>query len=230
MIETLKKSFIISLIIQLIIIVITFHGFFINVETEDKPLKEGMVIENIVQYVEFSFYIIMLFIIKRFNHTNITNIRYIDWVITTPLMLLSTIIVMKYFENKETETKQLNIIEFLKEYKTTICKILFYNLLMLLFGYLGDIDVISKISSLVIGFIFFALLFYEIYNNFIKDKDIKINNNLFTFVFIIWSIYGIVAMLPDMYKDLVYNKLDIVSKNIYALFLYYKIISIKNIR
>lgn len=230
MIESLKKSFIISLIIQLIIVVITFHGFFVNVSLEDRPLKEGMIIENIVQYVEFLFYVIMLFIIKRFNHTNITNIRYIDWVITTPLMLLSTIIVMKYFENKENKGKQLNIIEFLKENKITICKILFYNLLMLLFGYLGDIGVISKISSLVIGFIFFALLFYEIYNNFIKDKCVNINNNLFTFVFIIWSLYGIVAILPDIYKDFIYNKLDIVSKNFYALFLYYKIISIKNIR
>ena len=31
MIETLKKSFLISLIIQLIIVVITFHGFFVKI-------------------------------------------------------------------------------------------------------------------------------------------------------------------------------------------------------
>ena len=223
MIKVLKYSFYLSLIAQLIIVLITFHGFFIPVTEEDKPLKNGMVIENIVQYVEFTFYIIMLFIIKKLNIVNITNVRYIDWVITTPLMLLSTVIVMKYFENKENKEKQFSLTEFLNEYKFTLGKILIFNLFMLLFGYLGDINVISKFNSLWIGFVFFALVFYEIYVVFIKDKNIKINNNLYIFVFIIWSLYGCVAMIPGIKKDIIYNILDVISKNFYALFLYYKL-------
>ena len=134
----------------------------------------------------------MIYSLNSIKLNLITPTRYIDWVITTPLMLLSTLIFMEYDKSKNNNDKQLSFLEFIKKYKIPLIKILIFNLFMLLFGYLGDINVISKFNSLWIGFVFFALVFYEIYVVFIKDKNIKINNNLYIFVFIIWSLYGCV--------------------------------------
>jgi len=50
---------------------------------------------------------------------------------------------------------------------------------------------------------------------------------LFLFVFIVWSIYGVAAMMPTPYKNISYNILDIIAKNFYGLYIYYKILQYK---
>ena len=63
-----------------------------------------------------------------------TSRRYIDWVITTPTMLLSTVMFMRYQEVKEQdklEETPVRTLEFLKENKTTITFMLIYNFAML---------------------------------------------------------------------------------------------------
>ena len=219
--KILKYSFIFSIIFQIISIIITFNGNLIEVSENKKELKTGMILENIVQYIELTFYILMIVSLKHIKLDNITIPRYLDWIITTPLMLLSTIIIMKYFENNKNNTKQNTVYEIIKKNKITLIKIFIYNLLMLLCGYLGEIGIISKFHSVLIGFLFFTLLFIEIYNNFVNN--IYINKQLFVFIVTIWSFYGIAALLPNTLKNIFYNKLDIIAKNCYALFIYYKL-------
>ena len=54
----------------------------------------------------------------------------------------------------------------------------------------------------------------------------NISSNLFTFIFIIWILYGFAAMLSTIPKNISYNILDIIAKNFYGLFIVYKIIEI----
>ena len=39
--------------------------------------------------------------------------------------------------------------------------------------------------------------------------------------------YGIAAMMPTPYKNISYNMLDIVAKNFYGIYIYYKILQYK---
>ena len=261
--DILKKSFIFSIIIQIIIIVITFWG---NIkEIKNKKLKISMILENVVQYIAFIFYNIILYSINKIE--NITIPRYIDWLITTPIMLISIILIMKNFEeenkdneikenkdneikenkenelkeNKENEIKEnkenkikgkeeneikedgyKKVINFIIDEKNNIIKIILLNCLMLISGFLGEIGIINRFNSVLIGFVFFILLFNEIYKNYVKD--IKSNINLFNFIIIVWSIYGLAALFNKINKNIIYNILDIISKNIFALFIFYKII------
>ena len=62
----------------------------------------------------------------------------------------------------------------------------------------------------------FVYNFYIIYERYAKHTDLGIK--LFIFLIIIWSLYGVAAYMNIKVKNLMYNCLDIVSKNFYGLF------------
>tara|TARA_B100001094_G_C18193112_1_gene808666 strand:+ start:1276 stop:1932 length:657 start_codon:yes stop_codon:yes gene_type:complete len=215
---------------QLITSIIPLHAFFIKIPENDKILTDILGLETIVQFVEMIFYIWIAYSVLNVN--KMASRRYIDWVITTPMMLLSTIMFMKYKETKEIkkdndlEKKSLNTKDFLNDNKENIFSIFGYNLLMLLFGYLGETNVISKYLSIPIGFIFFIKSFEIIYKNY-ANKTLQ-GENLFLFLTIIWALYGIAATFPVNMKNVSYNMLDLISKNFYGLYIYYEIMKLKN--
>jgi len=143
--------------------------------------------------------------------------RYYDWFITTPLLLLSVIIYFHYLQNKKNYTLK----EFWKKEnnKNSYTKIVIYNILMLLSGFLGELKIIPRIYSTIIGFVFFILLFKELHK-FTKDnKDSKI---FFNYFMLLWSFYGISYMFNSKIKNTGYNILDLFSKTLYGLYILYK--------
>ncbi len=106
--KVLALTVIISLIVQFITGVVGIHGLFIPLEKEDEILWEVLVMEMIVQFIEFAFYIWLAFGLYSYSSKksnfplfDVTKRRYIDWFITTPTMLLSTIIFLRYLEYKD---------------------------------------------------------------------------------------------------------------------------------
>ena len=209
-----------SLWVQIITTLLSLDGFRYDVTPENSILKEILFIETFVQFIEGFFY---SYIISGLHDIKLmTPRRYFDWLITTPIMLFSTIIFFKYSELKETgKLKQFSTIEFYEENKDDVHKIVTYNALMLLFGYLGETGKLNKMLSISIGFIFFFLSFKLIYQQYAVKS--KLGLILFKILFIVWILYGVAAMLPDVPKNICYNTLDIFSKNFYGLFIYYKI-------
>ena len=92
---------------------------------------------------------------------------------------------------------------------------------MLTFGYLGEVNIISKFISIPVGFMFFAKAFEDIYHKF-GNKTV-VGERLFLFLLVVWSLYGVAAMFPDNLKNVSYNILDVIAKNFYGLYIYYKI-------
>tara|TARA_Y100000591_G_scaffold269273_1_gene243758 strand:- start:150 stop:554 length:405 start_codon:yes stop_codon:yes gene_type:complete len=129
---------------------------------------------------------------------------------------------MEFKYNRENDGEKITLKKFLYDKKYDIFKIVVFNGLMLLFGYLGETGIISKYIGIPLGFLFFGLAFKVIYDNYALKT--KIGYRLFLFVFIVWSIYGIAAMMPIPYKNISYNILDIIAKNFYGLYIYYKIL------
>jgi bacteriorhodopsin len=221
-IKTVKNTIWFSLILQIITGLIPLQGLFIKLEEKDAILSDILTLETTVQFIELLFYVWIAFSVM--NIKKMAARRYIDWVITTPTMLLSTIMFMKYQERKERgelESKPLKTMEFIKENKNQILKLFGFNFLMLVFGYLGEVNTISKYIAIPIGFGFFYKAFELIYNNYAATTTI--GKQLFTFLVSVWSLYGVAAIMSPNVKNVSYNLLDIVAKNFYGLYIYYQI-------
>ena len=210
-----------SLIIQLITGIIGISGINYKLDKKDDILKSALKLETLVQLVEFIFYVYLVYSIhNKIVPNTITSIRYFDWMITTPTMLLSTIIYLKYNEEKE-KNKTIELFDLLKSEKNNILKILFANWMMLLFGYLGEINVIDIKYTTSIGFIFFAYMFKLLYSNYaVKTEE---GLKLYWPMFFIWSLYGVAAVFDFNIKNTSYNILDIFAKNFYGIFLFFLI-------
>ena len=210
-----------SIIIQ-IITGIGLHGVFINLPEKHKILQSILTLEMIVQFIELFFYILILQPMVKSALPQMAAARYIDWVITTPTMLLTAIILFKYEEHLEKNIdKKIEFFDFLKTDSDNIVSIFVCNFLMLFFGYLGEIGIIDKKLSTIIGFIFLGITFYIIYKNYaVKSKNAK---KLFYYMFIVWAIYGIAALMNTSTKNTMFNILDIFAKNFMGLYLYYRI-------
>ena len=209
----------ISLVVQLLTGTIGSLGLFIELEEKDAILRDILKLETIVQFVEFVFY---YWLVNNLSNIpdNVTLIRYIDWNITTPLMLISTAMYMKYNTEKE-KKKKIHSKKFIENEKKPIYELITYNFLMLLFGLLGELEYLSKYISFPLGFIFFYLSFKVINDNYVGDNTTNIY--LYNFLFVIWSLYGVAALFNFEVKNTCYNILDIFSKNFYGLFIFYVI-------
>jgi bacteriorhodopsin len=209
----LYESAKLSLYAQLITGFIDTWGLNIKVPIEKEIFRTLLKIELFVQIIEFIFYV---WLVKNINtHSNITKYRYFDWMITTPLMLVT---LMAFIDDSRVNS----LTEFLKNNKTIITEVLILNFLMLYFGYLGETGVLKINESVFIGFIPFLIYYNKIFNKFIKNKHIpNIKKKVFYYFFIIWTLYGIAALLPYTLKNILYNIFDLFSKNFFGLFLVY---------
>ena len=246
----LHLSLKVSVVVQVISMVIQFFPMFMSVPPAYMILKQLLFLENIVQVVQGSFYAWLVYNIK--NETNITSKRYIDWAITTPIMLITLICYMIFLRtnNENIETmqniddiektqKQIDIFSILRENSAVIITIVVLNALMLLFGYLGETNVIPIVWGVLIGFIPFTIYYYLIYNNFVKSDTNTSNTQsninttilkLFLYFVFFWSLYGLIGFLPYYVKNTLYNIIDLFSKNFFGLLLSYLIFtnSVKN--
>tara|TARA_B110000285_G_scaffold213935_1_gene258762 strand:+ start:1565 stop:2254 length:690 start_codon:yes stop_codon:yes gene_type:complete len=208
-----------SLVIQFIIAIICLLGTFIKLDVPDKILHEVLVLETVVQFIEFSFYV---WLIYNFNNIkiDISVVRYYDWFLTTPTMLFALICFMVYFHKKteiNSTTEEMSLENIYHENSNIINKILASNAIMLLLGYLGELNIISKVTGFLGGTFFLLYAFYYIYVTFVQEHSI--NKYLFWFNFILWSGYGIAYLLSHENKNNVYNILDVFAKNINGLFI-----------
>jgi bacteriorhodopsin len=208
-------SGILSLIVQFVIGVINFFAINLETEQEDILLKDLLRMELVVQSIEFVFYFWLIYYFSSVSK-NITSVRYLDWAITTPLMLIT----LCGFLNHDGSTPT-RLIDFLKNHKSSIITIVFLNAAMLLFGLVGEFGYLNPYLSTALGFIPFILNFKYIKDTFLPtDKD-KFKNAIFYWFVFFWALYGVFAIMNYTIKNTGYNILDIFSKNFLGLFLAY---------
>jgi bacteriorhodopsin len=191
--------------------IIDYLGLQINIPKEKNIYKDLLRTELGVQVVEFIFYIWM---VLNFNNIkNITPYRYFDWLITTPIMLFT---LTAYLDTNNYSS----LTEFLRANKKDTEKIVIANLLMLMFGLLGELNFLHYKTAIILGFIPFVYYFKLIWKKYIYNKEVSLDRKvLFYFFAIIWTLYGLAAFLPYELKNVSYNILDLFSKNLFGLFL-----------
>jgi len=218
-------SLITSVVIQIITGIIELFSLFVKLPLKFAFLKQMMLMEVFVQVIEGSFYMYWLLNFKKI--VNITPNRYIDWVITTPTMLINLIFYLIFLKYKEDNiSDRLNFFELFKSEFYTISTVLLLNWAMLLFGYLGEISVIPVLFGVALGFIPFLIYYYIIYKKYavLSNDGFKI----FGYFFIFWALYGIAAVFPYKLKNACYNILDLFAKNFFGVFLTYLIFKNKS--
>ena len=198
-----KFSFMITYILLLTTATITFVE---AMRTKIPTVRHVLNLETCISLVAGYFYSIFIDKIgnseKNFIHIDwkeITEMRYIDWSITTPFML----IVLSLVIGGSNKTPL---------HFPTMLLIVALNYFMLYMGYLGEVGVISKISAMLAGFVGFALMFYVIYITFVSVRYSVANYTLFLLYFIIWGLYGFVYLLTEEYKNITMNILDLTAK------------------
>ena len=213
-------TLVISIIVQIVTGIIEIGAFFIKVPATYLLIRQLLIIELIVQFFEGTFYVWL-----AYNFTKVLNVtpkRYIDWVITTPSMLITLMVYLIYLNNSvenNTNTNELELFAIFKDNSTIFISILLLNWLMLLFGYLGEMKIIPVLLGVFLGFIPFLLYYYMIYVNYVNEKTP--GYLLFWYFFLFWSMYGFVAVLPYYIKNSFYNILDLFAKNFFGIFLSY---------
>jgi len=215
-------TLVISIIVQIVTGVIEIGALFLKVPTNNYLIKELLILEVTVQIIESAFYFWLAYNVTTL--LNMTPKRYMDWVITTPTMLLTLILYLIYLDKKrKNETNNLTFFTLLKENSDIILPIIILNWLMLLFGYLSEMKKIPTLIGVVLGFIPFLTYYYMIYINYVNENSI--GYLLFWYFFFFWALYGVVAVLPYYVKNSFYNILDLFAKNFFGLFLSYLIFS-----
>ena len=219
---TVYNSLIVSVIIQILTGIVEFLALFVKVPLNFNIIRQLLTLEIIVQFIEGSFYLYWLY---NFNNVeNITPKRYLDWMITTPTMLVTLVLYLIFLHNRENNIeKSLDFFELISENFTNLSYILVLNWLMLLFGYLGEVNIIPVLLGVTLGFIPFFIYYYIIYTNYaVLSED---GYKIFLYFLFFWSLYGVAAVLPYNIKNTLYNILDLFAKNFFGIFLTYIILT-----
>lgn len=146
---------------------------------------------------------------SKIDFSSINQVRYVDWAITTPIMLLVLLIVFGINTG--------NVMPSIGFYGL----ILFFNYLMLLFGFINESKGKNKMMRYqILGFISFFILFGLIGMKYIwVAAPILANNVIFYIYLILWAFYGIFhSFSNEKIKNIGYNVLDLFAKCFVGIF------------
>tara|TARA_Y100001972_G_C7588613_1_gene295104 strand:- start:38 stop:793 length:756 start_codon:yes stop_codon:yes gene_type:complete len=184
--------------------ILTVLASFSDIAKENTYLRQALVSEscvNIVAGLTYSLFIKYLYE-EHLTLEGVTPLRYLDWAITTPLLLFSFTLYVQYFD-EDTRTTTVDF--------TPLIYIIAFNFGMLYFGFLGETGDSNQLLFFVLGFGAYAGLFYFLYEKYVDGRD----NTILTYYIIfavVWGLYGLAYLLPIQWKNIVYNILDVISK------------------
>lgn len=120
-------------------------------------------------------------------------LRYLDWVITTPLLLIELCILIGI------------------EKWSLIVPILFLNLSVFVFGWFGETQRVPRPIGCLLAFIPFFILFFLLYR-------FGNTSGYLPFFFVVWTLYGLSYLIPiQRVRNFSYNILDVVSKGLFSI-------------
>ncbi|NBY40330.1 MAG: hypothetical protein EBQ66_05395 [Flavobacteriia bacterium] len=203
-----KFSFSITYIFLLTTATITFIE---AMRTNNPTVRHVLNIETAISLIAGYFYSAFLEKIsvyekddRKIDWKDITMTRYIDWSMTTPLMLLVLCMVLSQ-----------NIGRII--HLPVILSVIALNYVMLYVGYLGENNVVTRGFANVSGFAAFFAMFALIFKEFVSPKYNFSNYVIFGIFVAIWALYGVFYMWNEDYKNIGMNVLDCLAKCCFGL-------------
>ena len=201
------QSAVASLVIQILVGSVTTAAFFVDTSDEKRTdIQVILALELSSQVIEFFWYLTVVLTYAEIK----TWTRYIDWVISTPVMLVSTALFFQHRNGSDLGS----IFQTWWIYAT-----LAFNWIMLAFGFAAERGLFHPPTLAIFlgGFAFVAS--FTCLSIPIREND-DFSVGLFWVMYGVWGLYGIAAVLPYRPKNVAYNCLDLVSKNFYGVFLF----------
>lgn len=124
-------------------------------------------------------------------------IRYSDWLLTTPLLLMT---LAAYYNFSTALTREL----------------VAYNIAMIVFGFMYEVT--GNRVYWTIGTVAYLLIVYRLHQN-LTERDV-----FYKFFVLGWGGYGFIALMPPAKRLLYYNVLDNYNKLIFAMTIRHKIL------
>lgn len=196
--------------------------FLMQMYNVDGKWRTSMLVSGLITFIAAVHYFYMRDFWATYQ-TSPTEFRYIDWILTVPLMCVEFYLILRAFGAK----------------MGLLWKMIAYSLLMLVAGYLGE--TVFRAQSPLWGFIStigYALIFYEVWFGSAKKLSQNSNdpilqkafNTLGWFIFAGWAIYPIgymtietgwlAGVIPGESMDIIYNIGDAVNKIGFGLVIY----------
>lgn len=198
-----KFSFTVTYILLLTTATITIIE---AIRTQNPVIRHVLNLETCISVVAGYFYSAFMLQIDEsekkgevYDWSKISQMRYVDWAITTPIMLLVLCIVLGNNIHKTVSIGFFVVIVLL-------------NFLMLFLGYLGETHKIDRFTASILGFVPFFAMFYAIFSRFVLPLYRFDNYVIYSIYVGIWSIYGVVYLLEEEGKNIAMNILDLTSK------------------
>ena len=180
--------------------------------TSDDKVRHVMNLETCISVVAGYFYGVFVKVLRDSQDNNkpipyakINNMRYTDWFISTPLMILVLCMVLGMENGKPVKFGRLLLI-------------LVFNFAMLTMGYLGEINIISRITGLITGFVWFFAMYGLIWQTFMRNKRTRQSIVIYLLFIILWGFYGIAYMTGQVTRVVSYNVLDLIAKAFVGIF------------
>lgn len=199
--ELLRQSATLSLSAQITLGAISCLAFI-----SSRPwslLFVSLILDTTVQLLEISYYAATLSI-----KSPPTYWRYADWFLSTPTMLLSFVMYAVFLYDRH-----LSLAGFFTDYGWLTVGVAALDVMMLIFGLLAEWKWIDRAMGVYCGLVPYVIMFTLVF--------VYVQTTPWGYVFlslqaIVWGLYGLAAMLAYRPKNILYNLLDVLSKNVYG--------------
>jgi hypothetical protein len=124
------------------------------------------------------------------------HLRYLDWTLTTPVMLLSLSHFITGSKGVPREWSQWVALDWL----------------MLLSGFAGEKGWLPRNVALLVGFVALFALFFHMAKTLFAVKRGPLPWLLFSFYVLLWTLYGLLYNVDPLRKNLWTNTLDLLAK------------------
>jgi bacteriorhodopsin len=198
-------------VIYLLVINLTFSILFGIINLNFRTI---LAIESLICIVAGIVYYLIINIYRKTSNMTladwdkITTLRYIDWAITTPLLILSFSLFLANGEK-------------VKNLGNFIVSLIFFDLIMILAGFLGSKNIISDVLSQIVGFGAYFMIFFLMYNKFFREVTLSVNilfkQVFFYIMLILWFIYGVIYNFSTINRNIITNVLDGLAKGLFGL-------------
>jgi len=212
-------TFVISLVVQFCVLI--FSLVTLGVGNPPPLLQLILVLETVVQGVEFVWYLVIALLYFLRKKSFGVEYRYIDWVITTPIMLISLFFLVIYFHFPCLEVAKL--VDF-PGFGGLLALIILADWGMLFLGCMVEANWwnVRRLKYvrwlLALGFVPLCIAFIP---HIIAATERPSESAVAVIVptFAIWVLYGVVAIAAygddrAQWRNAFYNILDLLSKNL----------------
>ena len=198
--------------------------FFLSLNQFDKKWRTSVLVSGLITFIAAVHYMYMRDAAMAGDAMNITAFRYVDWILTVPLMCVEFYLILKVAGAK----------------KSLMWRLIFLSVIMLVTGYMGEMGTDAVLWGTISGLAYFAIV-YEIWlggaAKLAKEAGgdvLHAHKILCWFVLVGWAIYpvGYMAGTAGWYgaageffgmnldMDVLYNIADAINKIGFGLVIY----------